>query len=261
MRGAVGAAVLVALGGAVLTLTLSGEYLDYVRATHRPWLLVTAAGLVVLGLACLFVRDDPHPEPSHPGPSRPRRHTHGPLAASPAELAAARRTDRSHDHRRVPAVGWLLCLPLLLVLVVTPPPLGALAAGRADPAVPPPPSGTRYDALPAGDPVPLAVHDYAVRAAWDAGRTLAGRTVTLTGFVTPDDAGGWSVSRAVMTCCALDARSYLVHVDGDPTRRAAGTWVEVVGNVVPAPGGSARTAAVRAASVRPVPRPANPYEE
>ncbi|MFC5064882.1 TIGR03943 family putative permease subunit [Actinomycetospora atypica] len=256
MRGPVSGALLVALGGAVVTVTLSGAYLDYVRATHRPWLLLTAAGLVVLGLVTLFVRDDPPDDE----PVRSRLHTHGPLAATPEELAAARRAG-GHDHRRIPAVGWLLCLPLLLVLVVVPPPLGALAAGRADPAVPQPPTGTRFDPLPVGGPVPLAVHDYAARAAWDAGRTLTGRTVTLTGFVTPDGTDGWSVARAVMTCCALDARSYLVHVDGDPTRRAAGTWVEVTGRFTPAPEPDDRTAAVRAEAVRPVPAPTNPYED
>jgi uncharacterized repeat protein (TIGR03943 family) len=256
VRGAVSAAVLVALGGAVLTVTLSGEYLDYVRETHRPWLLLTAAGLIGLGLISLFVRDEAVS-------ARPRRrlHTHGPLAAAPDELAAERRAEQQHDHRRIPTVGWLLCLPLLLVLVVTPPPLGALAAGRADPTVPQPSSGSRFAALPAGEPVPLAVHDFAVRAAWDAGRTLTGRTVTLTGFVTPDGAGGWSVSRAVMTCCALDARSYLVHVAGDPTGRAADTWVEVTGRFTAVAGSGDHVAAIRAESVRPVPRPTNPYEE
>lgn len=109
--------------------------------------------------------------------------------------------------------------------------------------------------------MPLAVHDYAVRAAWNAGRTLTGRTVTLTGFVTPDDAGGWSVSRAIMTCCALDARSYLVHVDGDPTPRAADTWVEVTGRLTSVAGTVDHVAAIRAESVHPVPRPTNPYEE
>ena len=257
MRGPVSGAVLVALGGAVATVTLSGAYLDYVRATHRPWLLLTAAGLVVLGLITLFLPDDaPQDEPA---PAR--LHTHGPLAATPEELAAARRAGRVHDHRRIPAVGWLLCLPLLLVLVVTPPPLGALAAGRADPAVPRPPTGTRFAPLPAGGPVPLAVHDYASRAAWDDGRTLAGTTVTLTGFVTPDGTDGWSVARAVMTCCALDARSYLVHVDGDPTRRAAGTWVEVTGRFAPARAPDDHVAALRAESVRTIPAPEDPYEE
>ena len=257
MRGPVWGAVVVALGGAVATVTLSGAYLDYVRATHRPWLLLTAVGLVVLGLISLFLRDDaPDDEPA-----RARLHTHGPLAATPEELATAHRADRLHDHRRIPAVGWLLCLPLLLVLVVTPPPLGALAAGRTDPAVPQPPSGTRFDPLPPGGPVPLAVHDYAARAAWDAGRTLAGTTVALTGFVTPDGTDGWSVARAVMTCCALDARSYLVHVDGDATRRAAGTWVEVTGRFVPASQPDDHIATIRADSVRPIPAPADPYEE
>lgn len=256
MKGPIGAAVLITLGGTVLTVTLSGDYLDYVRAAHRPWLLLTAAGLVVLGLASLVLRDEA-------APTRPsaRLHTHGPLAAGPAEIAAARRARGRHDHHAIPAVGALLCLPMLLVLVVTPPPLGAFAAARSDATVPRPPAGTRYDPLPPGDPLPLAVHDYAVRATWDGGRTLAGRTVSLTGFVTPDDAGGWSVSRAVMTCCALDARSYLVHVDGDTTPRAAGAWVEVVGRFDPPAHPEEHTAGLTAVTVRSVPQPADPYEE
>lgn len=46
-----------------------------------------------------------------------------------------------------------------------------------------------YAALPAGDPIPLSLVDYAGRAAYDHGRTLGDRQVKVTGFVALDHDG------------------------------------------------------------------------
>jgi uncharacterized repeat protein (TIGR03943 family) len=257
-----GPVIVLLLGGLVAELTLSGQFENYVRPTHRPWLLAVAAALLVLGVVGLVValRDG---ETAEPAASRSARlHTHGPLAVSREEIAAARRAEAGHDHHRVPGVAWLVCLPVLLALVVPPQALGAFAAARAGGSVPAPASSVGFAPLPSSPgPVALEVHDYAERAAWDDGRTVVGRPVTLTGFVTPDPDGGWSVTRAVLTCCAADARSYLVHVAGDPTPRAADSWVRVTGTFVPSTDGVAHSAAIAATEVHAVAQPDEPYEE
>jgi uncharacterized repeat protein (TIGR03943 family) len=146
---------------------------------------------------------------------------------------------------------------VFLVLLVPPPALGAFAASRAGAIVPEPAAHRVYLPLPAGT-VPLQVHDYAERAAWDGGRTLAGHTVTLTGFVTPKDGGGWYLTRIVITCCAADSRSYLVEVDGASRSPVANTWLRVTGTYAPGPGATARITAT--APVVSANRPADTYE-
>jgi uncharacterized repeat protein (TIGR03943 family) len=150
-----------------------------------------------------------------------------------------------------------------MALGVSTSPLGAFTAGRAGAAVPSPLIHRDYPALPAADPVAIQVHDYAERAAWDGGRTLAGRTVTLVGFATPNGDSGWYLTRIVITCCAADSVSYLVAVDGGGRPPVANTWLQVTETWVgspPAPDGGGPTAAIAATSVTRVPAPAETYE-
>jgi uncharacterized membrane protein YcgQ (UPF0703/DUF1980 family) len=129
--------------------------------------------------------------------------------------------------------------------------------------LPPSPVARRdYPPLPPGDPVALAVHDYAERAAWDGGRTLAHRTISLTGFATPDGDSGWYLTRIVITCCAADSRSYLVAIDGGGRPPVANSWQRVTGTWVassPSPD-SGPTARLTATSVTAVAPPAEIYE-
>lgn len=253
-----GGVLLVLLGGVVLRVTVSGEFQNYVRAGLRVPLLAVAAVLVVVGVVAVAagwgrVNDRT--------PGAARMHTHGPAAVGPEVIAAARRRERraGHDHSRLPTAAWLLLAPILLVLLAPPPALGAFAASRGDGAIPAPPSSAAFPSLGPGAPAPLAVHDYAWRAAWDDGRSLEGREVVLTGFVTPAPDGGWSVTRTMLTCCAADARSFPVRVEGDPTPRTPDSWVRVTGRFVPA--AQEHHAAVASVSVDPVAAPAQPYEE
>lgn len=252
MRRDLGAGLLVVVGLVLAVSTLSGGYLDYVRPAHRWWLLATAALLLVAGAAGLFGWAR-HPDPDD-GPRAARLPTHGPLAATPEVLAAAREADREHGHGHRPVVGWLLVVPVLLVLLVPASPLGSWAAARQGPTVPA--TATAPGPLPPGGPLDLAVPDYAVRAAYDGGQGLADREVTLTGFVTPADDGGWYVTRTAISCCAADARNYLVAVDGAPAP-PRDAWVLVVGRWSPSP--TPGTARLRATAVAPVPVPAAPY--
>ena len=256
-----GSVLLFVVGAVVLQQAVFGGYLDYVKPAQGPWLVAAGLVLLVIGLIGMWGGEEESAEPSR----RPVVHTHGPLAAAPEVIAEARRERREvarDDHRRAPGVAALLLLPLLMMLGVSPPPLGAFTAARSGAAVPTPFAHRDYPPLPAGNPTPLAVHDYAERAAWDGGRTLEGRTVTVTGFVTPDGDARWYLSRIMITCCAADSRSYLIAIDGGGRPPVANTWQQVTGTWVASPptadGGP--TARLAATTVTPVATPSETYE-
>jgi uncharacterized repeat protein (TIGR03943 family) len=233
--------VLLLLGNAVLRITLGGQYRNYVKPGLYPYLLVAGAALVVLGVGALadaLLR-------------RPRRAVvHDDAAGCPHPGGAA----------GAPRVAWLLTLPVFVVFVVAPPPLGSFAASRDSGRVSPPAS-TDYPALPPGDPARIPLTDYAVRAVWDAGRTLTGRTVALTGFVTPRGGGGWYLTRMTLVCCAADARATKIEVRGAGAP-AADTWVTVLGAYAPSTKSDPDTAvpAMEAATVTEIAAPAEAYE-
>lgn len=197
------AVVMLLFGGAILKASLTDMYLRYVKEGLRPFLI--AAGLMLVAAAVMTLWHDlraPRAEPDDDG--------HG------------------HAHHE-PRVGWLLILPVLGLLLVAPPALGSYAAGQAG-TVLAAQTESDYPALPAGDPVPVTLLDYASRAVFDDGRSLTGRTLRLTGFVTPGPDGQPMLARMVLSCCAADGRPIKVALSGDtPTSVPADTWVEIDG--------------------------------
>lgn len=250
MRRDVQGILLILLGGAILRITLGGTFLNYVKEGMRPWLLLSGGTLVVLGgLAVLDAirrgrgADD---EPT------PHDDVH--------EVLHAQDDEGGHDHSHGPRAAWLLLLPVLAIFLIAPPALGAYAAARettngsqSREAKAPP--------LPPGDPVAVTVADYVGRAVWDDGLTLEGRTVEMTGFVTPDPAGGWWLTRLAIACCAADAITSKIKVVDGP-ELPANTWVTVTGSWVPGGGTQSDTAVplIEVADLEQVPQPENPYQ-
>ena len=245
MRRDVQAIVLILVGGAVLRITLGNTFLNYVQEGMRPWLLLSGGILVVLGVLALIdvlrkgraAADDatPHDEP----------HEH----------------DDGHGHGSGgPRAAWLLLLPVLAIFLIAPPALGAYAAAR-DVANSAPPQEAKAPPLPPGDPAQVTVAEYVGRAVWDDGLTLEGRTVEMTGFVTPDPEGGWWISRMAVACCAADAIASKVKVLNAPDL-PADTWVTIRGRWVPGGGTKTDTAIplVEVIDLVEVPQPRNPYE-
>jgi uncharacterized repeat protein (TIGR03943 family) len=192
------AVIMLLFGGAILKATFSDLYLRYVKEGLRPFLI--GAALLLVAAAVLTLWYD----------LRGKSGSHG------------------HDHE--PKVGWLLLLPVLGLLLVAPPALGSYAAGQAGTVLTAPGTDSDYPALPAGDPVDVGLLDYASRAVFDGGRSLTGRTLRLTGFVTPGPDGQPMLARMVMSCCAADGRPIKVALSGDvPEAVPADTWVQVVG--------------------------------
>ncbi|MDG4787775.1 TIGR03943 family protein [Micromonospora sp. WMMD1102] len=208
------AVVLLLLGGSVLRASVTDVYLRYVKEGLRPFLI--AAGVLLIVAAVLTLWYD----------LRGSEHRSG----TPAEDGHGTPAEDGHDHHgHGGRVGWLLILPAVGLLLVTPPALGSYAVNQTGTAL----TGQEvdhYPALPAGDPVRLGMLDYAGRAIVDDGHTLGERRVQLVGFVAPGADGEQILARMVLSCCAADGRPIKVGMAGDvPTGLPPDTWVEVVG--------------------------------
>ncbi|MFF2145092.1 TIGR03943 family putative permease subunit [Kitasatospora sp. NPDC058190] len=220
------AALLLLTGSALLRVSLLGNlYLRYVKEGLRPALIASGIVLVLLALvtAVRGIRPD---EDEHDG------HAHS---------AAGTR------------VAWLLAPPAAMLLLFAPPALGSYTVARDGSGVIA--KRTTFPALPAQDPVPLSLTDTAGRTVWDGSQSLKGRTVRLTGFVTPVGAT-WQLSRIIVSCCAADARVVKVEIHGLPAP-ATDTWVTVTGVWRPSTG----SPVLDATAMTPIARPDHPYRD
>ncbi|MGW1542457.1 TIGR03943 family putative permease subunit [Streptomyces sp. NPDC002309] len=230
---------LLALSGAgVLHASLLTDlYLRYVKEGMRP--LLIGSGVLLLGLAAAeawWGRGDA----GDPG-------THG------------HDDHHGHDHSRTPKVAWLLLLPALSLLFFAPPALGAFTASREAPKAIA--EEDHFDPLPATSPLPMTLTDFTQRVQQDRERAIEGRTVRLTGFVTPDG-DGWYLTRLMLSCCAADAQSIRVRVH-KVQAPPADQWVTLTGTWHPSGtlGTKSAPAAVDADTVERIAKPANGYTD
>ncbi|MBY8860465.1 TIGR03943 family protein [Nocardia sp. CA2R105] len=210
---------LLLIGAAVLKISLDGTFLRYVRPGLQPYLVASGVALLLLA-AVAIVRDiRGHDEP------------------------------RDHADHHPGRPQWPLLAPIAALLIIVPPALGAssvqsgatAAAGIAAPA-----SGggrVRFAPLPAGPAPTIRMYDLIDRAAYDSSGELDRRQITVQGFVirTEEDGSartdgthtGFDLARVVITCCAADAQTLRIHLDGAVTPLPDDTWVSVQGRVVP----------------------------
>ncbi len=223
--------LLVALGTTAAWLWWSGAALNYVRPSLAPYLLGGGAVLVLLGLL------------------------------PPSGLLARRPLHHAGDHGA--RVGWLLLVPVLVVVLVQPAALGSYAvSGRSAERG----GGSGADqgfpalAAPVRGAVPMTMAEFVARALRDTGQSLRGVRVRLVGFVAPaerSEAGAYRLTRFVIFCCAADAEALQVVVQGDEVQRQRDQWLEVEGRwVVSSPAPPRLTVD----SVRPIAQPRRPYE-
>ncbi|KUM86305.1 MULTISPECIES: TIGR03943 family putative permease subunit [Streptomyces] len=225
-------AVLFVLGAALLHAGLTDLYLRYVKAGLRP--LVLAAGVVLIVTA---------------------------LATAWYEWRAKAK-EEEHPHRE-PRVSWLLVLPLFALILVAPPALGSYSAMRTGTALQ---QSYGYMKLPRSGPLRLGLADYAGRAVYEHGRGLAGRQITVTGFVALDRSGAPYLVRMALNCCAADAQPVKVGLTGQipPVLKPDG-WLQVTGTYT-----AKRTKDsvnggpipyLQVTKAEPVPTPHDPYDE
>ncbi|MEU3282362.1 TIGR03943 family putative permease subunit [Streptomyces antibioticus] len=236
---------LLALGGLGLLRTslFTEEYLRYVKEGMRPLLVASGVLLVLLGAAEAVAA------------WRGR--------ASDPESVTHAGHDRGHDHSGVPRVAWLLVLPALSLLFYAPPALGSYTASREASKAVAVVAEDGFDPLPTASPLPITLTDFTQRVQQDTTRAIRGRTVLMTGFVTPADGGdGWYLTRILLSCCAADAQSVKVRVYG-PAAPEADTWVTVTGvwHADGTLGTSSAAVALDAPSVRKAARPGNGYTD
>ena len=232
-------AMLVLVGAIALWLGLSEAALAYVRPGLRPPLAASGLALLLLGLVALLRRPA--------GATDGHTHAHG---------------------EQGPRSAWLLLLPVLVLVLVTPPALGSYAASRQPPGTG---GGSASEFPPLPEPVdgavPLLVSEFVARAQHDHKRSLEGQRVRLVGFVIPDQDGShqYQLARFVLACCAADAEAYTVRIRGDASPRQADQWLLVEGRWLPQPvpeqaSPSATPPVLVADSVTAIRPPPNRYE-
>ncbi|MEU8029749.1 TIGR03943 family protein [Streptomyces sp. NPDC049099] len=235
MKGALQAGLLMLCGLGLLHISLLTDLcLRYVKESMRPFLIASGVVLLLLGIASALFD---------------RRRDQGGHA-----------DQHGHDHSGVPRVAWLLLLPAFSLLFHAPPALGAYTASRQPAKAVA--ERRSFEPLPATSPLPMTLSDFTGRVQQDRGQAIKGRTVLMTGIVTPHGDDGWDLTRIIINCCAADAQSVKVRIYGGPAL-PADTWVSVTGTWHP--GGTLGTksapVALDARTVTKVPRPVNGYQD
>ncbi|KFF98081.1 membrane protein [Streptomyces scabiei] len=275
---------------------LTDHYLRYVKEGMYPLLVASGVLLLVLGAAeawSLWRRDgrdererhddrgaqDNHGDRDHGDDQDDRRNRGGQddrdNRGGQDAHGDGHDHDHGHDHSTPPRVAWLLLLPALSLLFYAPPAIGAYTASREAPKAVTVTEQGDFDPLPTTSPLPITLTDFTLRVQQDRDRAIDGRTVRMTGFVTPDketsgedgDDGGdgtaaWYLTRVIFSCCAADAQFVKVRVHGTPPP-PADTWVTLTGTWHPSGtlGTSSAEAALDAQTIKKITRPSNGYTD
>jgi uncharacterized repeat protein (TIGR03943 family) len=265
--------LLILVGGALLKISFTGTYLLYVKPSHQPWLI--GGGLIMVALAAVSIgrdlmatRASTTPDHGHPALDQvDAAHAAGDHIAVDQVSSGHGDHDDHGDHHHSARSAWLLLLPVLAIFLIVPPALGSDSVMRGDNrAAASRSSGTdgmsTFPPIPSGEVVPLAMGDFAARAAWDSGKSLNGRTVRLTGFVVAQGDTTY-LARLTIACCAADAFPVKVKLDGPSAAGLANdTWLDVTGQVQPgtATKESDYVPTLNVTSIAQIPQPENPYE-
>jgi len=234
--------LLVLLGGALIKISATDLYLRYVKPGNK-WYLLTAGAVILLLAAVSLVRDAWQ---ARAGARRP-----GPAG------------DGHHHGHGEPHSPWLLMLPVLAIFLVAPPALGADSVQRAsagNSVTTTASTSADFPPLPQGGAPELRLSDFVARAVWDRSGSLAGRDVTLTGFVV-HRGGAPELARLVITCCAADARPMVVRLTGAPDL-PSGSWLRLRARLLPgsATAADGYTPSVQVLDAEPIAEPTEAYE-
>jgi putative membrane protein len=237
-------AVLLLVGISVAMIAISGAFTRYVKPGLLPWLIASAALLIVLALVAIIGdvrRGGPRTDGTHDETD-----------------------DHHHAHSHRGGIVWLLVVPVLVLIFVTPPALRPSAAAPSVTAV----SNDvvlkeAFPPLPPGEAPELSLPEVLIREFHDTTGSLTNRSITVIGFVL-NEKQGVDLGRIVIICCAADAQLARIHLGGPAVAQAAGlpdnTWLRVEGKVTPPPPNSARIPTLQATAVTRIDAPANPYD-
>lgn len=237
------------VGAALLHAGMTDLYLRYVKAGLQPLLLAAGAVLIVSALATAWYEWK-------------RARSRKEAAREAVQESVTEAAPEGHVHRE-PRISWLLVLPLLALILIAPPALGSYSAMRTGTALQQP---YGYNKLPKSDPIPLNLVDYAGRAVYDHGRSLAGHQVRIAGFVAVDSAGTPYLVRMALNCCAADAQPVKVALTGKiPPVLQPDAWLQVTGTYTARetrdPVNNGPIPYLQVTDAKPIPTPADPYDE
>ncbi|OIJ69662.1 TIGR03943 family putative permease subunit [Streptomyces mangrovisoli] len=271
-------AVLFLIGAALLHAGMTDLYLRYVKAGLRPLLLLAGVVLIVTALATAWyewrrgrrtkaaqAQANAREGEAHEQEGESHAHETEPHETEPHETEPHETEPHStapHVHPE-PRVSWFLLVPLFALILVAPPALGSYSAVRTGTALQKP---YGYTALPATDPLPMSLVDYAGRAAYDHGRHLTNRRVQVTGFVALDGKGAPYLVRMALNCCAADAQPVKIALTGKiPPVLQPDSWLQVTGTYTPKttrdPVNNGLIPYIEVTQAKPVPTPKDPYDE
>jgi uncharacterized repeat protein (TIGR03943 family) len=229
--------VLLLLGISIVMITASGAFTRYVKPGLLPWLAASAVLLIALAIVAII---------------------------GDIRRGGARLDDHGHAHTHRAGIVWLLVVPVLVLIFVTPPALRPSAAAPSVSSVSNDVLNQAFPPLPPGNAPDVSLPEVLMRAAHDTTGSLTNRSVTVTGFVL-NEAQGVDLGRIVIICCAADAQLARIHVRGPAAGNAAGlpdnTWLRVEGQVISVaqqhnPGD---VPTLQATGVVRIDAPANPY--
>ncbi|WIE72583.1 TIGR03943 family protein [Curtobacterium sp. MCJR17_020] len=248
-----------------LWLALVGHLDLYINPRYSVFTIVLAAVAVPASIAGLVVI------------ARGHGHTHG-------DEADEHEHEPDHDHgRRGPGRGRAVRLALggaaaivtvgvtVSMLVLPPTTLSARTAQQrsVDSATVSNATGSEAAVSLLGsegvDTSQYGVKDWAalIRQTTDT-TALVGKQVRLSGFVVPGEDGSFTLTRFVISCCAVDAQPVglgVVTDDADGSAPDEGQWVTVTGALAANPDQSADARIViKAAKVTEIAQPKDPYE-
>ena len=222
--------LLLLVGLSIGLITFTGAFTRYVKPALLPWLVTTAVLPVGLALVAI-VGDIRRGGPGH---------------------------DHDDGHSRRTGVAWLLVVPVVVLIFLTPPASRPQAAARSATTVSNDVLRHAFPPLPPGRAPEVSLPEVLMRSAHDTSGSLTNRLVTTTGFVL-NERDGVDLARIVIICCAADAQLARIHLrgpaGGGAFRFADNTWLRVEGRAksgVPIP-------ALDAVTVTRVDAPANPY--
>ncbi len=305
--------VVTLLGGLLVSITLSGRFTSYVKPGFAPLLLIGGGILIVVGVLSLIlairadVKADRERKQALAAPASAAGATQphsGHLSEVDASETHASETNgpetdaHGHDHASSKS-PWLILVPVLVLLLVAPPALGADAVARNASSqalagmtvVPADQPGSKdatggggykfndgsgsaadsagsrrtmhFPALEGQNPT-VGLKDLILRALYDADYSVRDVPVTVTGFVAPPGQGygdGYTIARMVISCCAADANPMQLHVAGEAPY-PANTWVQAVVTVDAdsATLDNGYVPTVTVSSMTAVEQPSDPYE-
>ncbi|NUS72484.1 MAG: TIGR03943 family protein [Corynebacteriales bacterium] len=242
--------VMIVVAALVLQMSFTDVHLRYVKADLQPYLVASGILLLLVGVVTLGYE------------------MWQSLFVAEAKPSASDAACCGHsENGSGPRSAWLLVLPIAALVLIAPPTLGSYAASKSGTAT----SVAKqqnprsiYPALPEGDVVPLSMLDYAARATFERGASLAGREVKLVGFISPREGGGVYLTRMMMMCCAADSRPIKVGMSGDVGKLKSDQWVEVRGQYVNKfdtdPANGEEIPYIKVSSLKRVEQPENPYD-